>query len=182
MPSLTQLICTGCGTTFTRLTTEVTRCHKRNPNHPFYCSKKCYSVHEVTGKPGRNPNGNPHNALRRGSWKDEFSPFRYFLAKARSRKHLEQTDIDLPFLKSLWEAQGGRCSLSGIEMQLPASIEAWVSDTGNPWKPSLDRIDSAKGYTKGNVRFVTVIGNFCKQGFSDEEVIAFGKAVAVTHG
>jgi hypothetical protein len=157
----------------------VTRCRKKNPDHPFYCSKKCYSEHEVKGKPGRNPKGNAHEGLRRGSWKDEFSPFRYFLAKARDRKHLiEETDLDLPYLKALWEQQQGRCALSGINMVLPTGIAEWVSDKGNPWKPSLDRIDSTKGYIKGNVRYVTVIANLCKQGFSDEVVVQFGRAVA----
>jgi hypothetical protein len=67
-------------------------------------------------------------------------------------------------------------------MALPRNTMAFEQDRHNPWKPSLDRIDSTKGYLKGNVRFVTAMANICKGAFPDEDVVAFCKAVAGYHG
>lgn len=102
---------------------------------------------------------------------DEYSPFRYFIRKARNRSY--DYDIDLEYLKNLWTSQDGICPISGIQMELYPSASAWEKDKGNPWKPSLDRIDSSKGYIKGNVRFICYIANMCKQDWPDEVLIEF---------
>ena len=47
---------------------------------------------------------------------------------------------------------------------------------------SLDRIDNSKGYVQGNVRFVSVMFNFARNKFSDEEVIEFAQAVIKNRG
>ena len=72
-------------------------------------------------------------------------------------------------------------AISGIEIVLHPNAQIWERDAQNPWKASLDRIDSTRGYLKGNVRYVTVIANFCKQGFSDEDVLAFARGVVQHH-
>jgi hypothetical protein len=134
----------------------------------------CYGHH----KGSRNLDGASKQTthLNPANRQDAFSPFRYFMRKARNRKH--ETDLDLPYLKALWETQGGRCALSGIEMVLPRNTLAWEKQTDDPWKPSLDRIDSSKGYTMGNVRYVTVMANLAKSRFSDEQLRRFCQAVA----
>ena len=45
----------------------------------------------------------------------------------------------------------------------------------NPNSPSLDRIDNAKGYVKGNVRFISDRANRLKSNSTDEELVALGK-------
>ena len=60
---------------------------------------------------------------------------------------------------------------------MPPTTLAWVSRAHDPWKPSLDRIDSARGYVKGNVRFVTVLGNLAKGRYSDVDLLRFCRAV-----
>ena len=102
------------------------------------------------------------------------------MGKARNRAHA--TDLDLPYLKELWEKQQGMCPLSGITMELPVNLLAWTRDKGNCWKPSLDRIDSSKGYVRGNVRYIVNIANMCQQSWGDVEVVAFCKAVAQHQG
>jgi len=111
---------------------------------------------------------------------DEYSPFRYFMRKARNRP--QRTNLDLRYLKDLWEEQEGRCALSGLPLDLPRNSLAWEQRTGDPWKPSLDRVDSSRGYLKGNVRFVAMIANLAKQRFMDQELVAFCRAVASKHG
>ena len=95
--------------------------------------------------------------------------------KARNRP--QETDLDLPYLKTLWEKQEGCCALSGMPMKIPRTTRDFDSQKWDPWKPSLDRIDCSKGYLKGNVRFVTQIGNFARNGFTDEDVLRFCQAV-----
>lgn len=50
-----------------------------------------------------------------------------------------------------------------------------LSSEKNPFKPSLDRIDNFKGYTKENVIVCWQIENYCKNSFSEDDVIEFCK-------
>jgi hypothetical protein len=43
----------------------------------------------------------------------------------------------------------------------------------SPYSASLDRIDSSKGYMKGNVEFVCLAVNLAKQSFSREQMMTF---------
>lgn len=45
----------------------------------------------------------------------------------------------------------------------------------SPFQPSLDRIDSSKGYEIGNVRIVWLIENYAKNTFTEEQLIEFCK-------
>lgn len=91
------------------------------------------------------------------------------------------SDIDVEYLRGLWDAQGGKCALSGITMILPPTTLAWERRTGDPWKASLDRIDNARGYFRDNVRFVTVIANVARQNFSDADLVKFCTITAEFH-
>lgn len=45
----------------------------------------------------------------------------------------------------------------------------------HPFKPSVDRLDNNKGYTKDNIKIVWLIENYCKNSFTDDDVIEFCK-------
>ena len=112
---------------------------------------------------------------------DEFSPFKYYVNKARTRNKeygFEQTNLTVEFLKELWDKQNGICPLSGWKMHMPATTLIWNSEPSHPKRASLDRITPRKPYNEDNVRFVCHIANMAKHAYSDEEVIAFCKAVA----
>lgn len=53
----------------------------------------------------------------------------------------------------------------------------WAESPLTPRRASLDRIDSSIGYIPGNIRFVSVMANYCKNSFSDQEVFEFCQAV-----
>lgn len=66
-------------------------------------------------------------------------------AKGRASKNNLHFDLNIDFLKEKWT---GRCELSGIEFAKD------IISKRNPFRPSLDRIDNNKGYTKDNVRII----------------------------
>ncbi len=94
---------------------------------------------------------------------------------ARARKLA--TDIDLEFLRSLWEAQQGYCAVSGLAFTDESHREAFVK---TPFAPSLDRIDSSRGYLKGNVRFVCMAANFALNQWGDDVLRRLAHGVVET--
>lgn len=160
--------CRVCNKNFERPTKEVDRSKKLG--RPNYCSRSCAGVgNKEVGKKnlGKELGNKNRIKLYAGSKKDEYTPYKQFLRSAKKR--YKEVDIDLEHLKKVWEEQKGICPFTGWELSLKR--------TNNPKQASLDRIDSNKGYIKGNIRFIALIANYCKNNFSDEDVINFCKAV-----
>jgi hypothetical protein len=87
-------------------------------------------------------------------------------AKCRSKKSNLKLDIDIEWLLNQYEMQKGKCALTGIDFTL--SLNEDKSKKYIPFNPSIDRIDSSKGYTKDNVRLVCTIVNLALNSFGDE--------------
>ena len=83
-------------------------------------------------------------------------------SSARSRNLA--MEIDLEFLGSLWEAQQGCCAVSGLAFTDERHEQAFVK---RPFAPNLDRIDSSKGYIRGNVRLVCIVANIAMSQWGD---------------
>jgi hypothetical protein len=79
-------------------------------------------------------------------------------------------DLDLPYLKTLWEKQKGICPYSKVPMLLFPTLH---KTKFKPTAASLDRIDSNRGYVKGNVEFVCLSINYAKNRFDRNEFIEF---------
>lgn len=107
-----------------------------------------------------------------GNRHDEFSEFRYILRNVRKR--FKNVDIDLQYLKDLWNEQNGICPYTGIHMMLPTYNHNCDYFT----VASLDRIDSSKGYVKGNIQYVVLPINFLKSTMSDLAVKRFLKQIS----
>ena len=72
-----------------------------------------------------------------------------------------------------WEVinkQGWKCALSGVPFVAAGRY--------SPNQPSMDRIDSNKGYEPGNIQFVTLRINYSKKNMSDAEFIQMCQQVA----
>lgn len=177
MPRTDTVVCAGCGVEFHKPAKEISRQLRHDPNRVFYCTMSCYGHSAGGGNLGGSfgKGDISHFGEKRGRQRDVLSPFRYFVRKARSRKL--GSDIDCLYLKALWEQQEGKCALSGIQMVLPEIESEWENIRLNPWRPSLDRINSSLGYLKGNVRFVTVMANMAKYIWTDDDVYMFCKHV-----
>ncbi len=179
MAVTTSLVCAGCGVTFDKPTKEVRRQQARDPGRDFFCDRSCYARHRGSANLGDHLGNGRTEHLRPGNRADEFSPFRYFLNKARNRPG--ETDLTLEALRDLWDRQGGRCALSGLPIELPPTTGAFEQLRDCPWKASLDRLEPEKGYVIGNVRFVVMIANLARNRFSDEDLIRFCRATAGKH-
>jgi len=110
-----------------------------------YCSKYCYS---------------------KSSRKNVMN---YILnkAKRRAKKNNFKFNLTIIFLEELLIKQNNLCAISNIPIKINREREKTIIyETA-----SIDRIDSNKGYVKGNVQFVALGINYMKRNFSNEEAI-----------
>lgn len=81
-------------------------------------------------------------------------------------------DLDIDYIADIMEQQDFKCALTGWNIEFP--------EYGHPvYAPaSIDRLDSAFGYSRGNVQLVARKVNMMKQKYSQDEFIEVCKAVA----
>ena len=91
----------------------------------------------------------------------------YSSIKCRERGKKE-VKISKQDLEELLIASNGVCAISGFPLTL---------ERNNLLLASVDRIDSSKGYIKGNVQFVAKCVNIAKSDLPQDEFIAMCKAV-----
>jgi len=164
------LKCTRCGKEFQRRFTEHKRSIRRGREE--FCGGSCASswVNEHReDNPGYSENLVPSNR------RDEYTPFRYFRRKTESHKE-HKYSLELRYLKRLWEMQGGIDPITGWKMDLPHGT-AGFNNVFSPHNASLDRIDCEEGYVRGNVRYISLITNLCRNRWGDNEIFEFSKAV-----
>jgi len=87
-------------------------------------------------------------------------------AKMRAEKTGLPFDLDVEYLRDLYEKQQGLCAYTGevMQVQAPKSEPKWPV-------LSLDKIDPEKGYVKGNVQFVTMRVNTMKNDMTHEQFV-----------
>lgn len=170
-----DLLCHFCSTPFKKYKGEYNRRIRAGATE-FYCTQSC----QVRERNRRNPpKGNPENFQHtHDNRRDEYTPFRWFLARVNHRKNKGPHDLTVEYLKELWESQGGHCALTGISMDLPWSTEGFLQR--HPRNASLDRVDNSLGYIRGNVRFLCFMANLARSDFTDDAVREFCVAVATT--
>ena len=87
-----------------------------------------------------------------------------------NRRSKIPVDFDTNYLKGLYNKQKGRCFYSGIQM---------VSEINSPYKISIDRVDSKKGYQKDNIVLCCWVVNKIKNNLSVEDFINICQKVAL---
>ena len=96
----------------------------------------------------------------------QFGKLEYAALKVRAKDKGYEFDLSPEFLQELFDKTEGVCEQTGI----PFDMALGTKKNRNPLRPSVDRIDSAKGYTQDNVRLVLTIVNIAKSDFPDEVV------------
>lgn len=94
----------------------------------------------------------------------------YLLGKARARSGGE-VELEVSDLVRLWFLQGGRCALTGWEMTRSLGKGSIATNA------SIDRVDSSKGYVRGNVQLVCRATNTAKSNLTTEDFVALCRAV-----
>jgi hypothetical protein len=89
--------------------------------------------------------------------------------------HRHETDMSFKDVLALFEAQGGLCYWTGAQMTAAAAPR-------HPTNVSIDRIDSARGYVRGNVALCCLAVNYAKRDLSAAEFIRMCRKVAKLHG
>lgn len=89
----------------------------------------------------------------------------FHAAKRRAKKKELCFSISIEDLFSLYEAQEGKCSVTGMSFVFEAPPKDWKN---HPYSLSLDRIDASKGYEKENLRFVLTAVNLAFSEWGDQ--------------
>ena len=82
-------------------------------------------------------------------------------------------DIDMKYIWELYENQNRKCALSGVDIVFSKKVTERYRTTA-----SLDRIDSSKGYIKGNVQWLHKDVNKMKMEFNQDSFIKYCKLIA----
>lgn len=173
-----KTLCHHCRKEFQRNKKEHIRSIKLKRKE--YCSRQCMGkacCKHLGPHQGNTSKLDPGNRL------DEFSPFRRFLKHAKSRSQIKEDDclLTLPDIRNQWIKQKGVCAYTGWIMDIPPTT-GYDNYELSPQTASLDRIDSAKGYTADNVHFVCFMANVAKNKFPEKDLIDFCHAVAKNRG
>lgn len=84
----------------------------------------------------------------------------------RGRYMCGEYDITLNDISELIKSQNNRCLLSGIEFD-------WECGTSSVFKPSIDRIDSTRGYIKGNIQILCICINQMKSNLTQSQFLSY---------
>lgn len=154
-------ICKNCGVEFEKPLTEIRRNEKIG--RPNFCSRTCVGKNNVKNFGDRK---NRYNISNHSNNKhDEYTKFRYHYRNILTRT--KSVDVTIEDLKERWELQNGVCEFSGVQL----TLSSYSKINKNPiYTASLDRIDSGKGYIKGNIRWVSRSINYMKNDMSDDMV------------
>jgi hypothetical protein len=153
--------CKQCNVEFEKPLSEIKRNEKLN--RPNFCSRTCVGKHNIKNFPKEKTN---YDISQHSDWKkDEYTKFRYHFRNLRNRNKI--VDITIEDLKEIWELQEGKCTYLKINLILSSYSKIKKDPI---YSASLDRIDSNKGYEKGNIQWISRSMNYMKNDITDQEV------------
>lgn len=95
------------------------------------------------------------------------------MAKNRAKTQGLPFNLDADYLLDLWNEQDGLCALTARPFDLERSSEFAV----NPDSASLDKIVPARGYVRGNVRWITYHANVARSEYGDDRLMELARAL-----
>lgn len=93
------------------------------------------------------------------------------LRAARTRAKKKELPFNLELSDVLPALQWGSCDVTGIPFEMA------TSKGRHPFTPSIDRIESAKGYVRGNIRIVVWALNAMRGDWGDEIMLQVADAL-----
>jgi hypothetical protein len=166
--------CEHCSSEFQKPINEYNRRKKKKSR--LFCSRKCSG--QVVSKYNlllANANGQYDISVHANNCRDEFTGIRSHLRRAKQR--FKDVEVSLQDLKDVWEDQCGMCPYTGMELLHPKH-----NGINDPiLTASLDRIDSNRGYVRGNVQFVSMAINYAKNKMSHNDMVRLCEIIAAHH-
>lgn len=185
--------CDYCGNEFDKETKEYNRAKRLN--RKIFCSVNCMKLGKRNSNKGGKANNNKSASLAASKSRrkkieilaveldistEDYIGLRETVRRVKNRNKLpsrieRNITNDVPEIKDLaqlWKNQKGICPFTGWILTLPT-----LYDKATPKTASLDRIDNTKGYELNNIRFVSVMVNYAKNGFGEVELSDFIKAI-----
>jgi len=156
-----KINCDNCGEPFLRVEKEVRRSQKLGRRN--FCSRSC--VGKAIGGTNFGDSRNTDTSHLHIINRDEFTGFRWYLRKAKQR--FKECNLDLQYIKDLFEKQKGICVYSKVILEHPSYRES----NNHINTASLDRIESSKGYVKGNVQFISIAMNHMKSNMTHKKTL-----------
>lgn len=95
-------------------------------------------------------------------------------SKVRAKRASVNHDLDLSYLREILPEC---CPYLGTKFHWEAKVNCGPRSP-HPCSPSIDRIDSSRGYVKGNVAIVSHRANSIKNDASEMELIEMGRRIA----
>jgi hypothetical protein len=96
------------------------------------------------------------------------------LTTAKSRAKRDRLKIDLDYAWLLKKLKAGRCEVTDVVFDLAPNTHGYKTNLD---APSIDRIDSKKGYLKSNCQLVTWQYNAAKNEGTHTDVVSFSLAL-----
>jgi hypothetical protein len=86
-------------------------------------------------------------------------------ARKRAKQKNIAYDLSIEWITDLINKQDNKCALTKLDFFIPTEKN---NHKALPFAPSIDRIDSSKGYTKDNVRVVCIAVNYALNEFGED--------------
>ena len=102
----------------------------------------------------------------------------YYQTKKNAAKRGKAFSVTVKQYMNIVKFAAGRCQVTGI----PFSCIKINGSSRRPYYPSIDRIDSKKGYTKDNIRVVTVAYNFACNEWGDSPLLEIARRLHCKDG
>lgn len=103
---------------------------------------------------------------------EKFVNFLFGNVKSGAKNRGLKVEITKEDITELCIESNGKCAISGLPLS---------SEYNSPYKASVDRIDSSKGYTRKNVQLVASMVNIAKNKYTMGQFVEMCKAVARKH-
>lgn len=167
-------VCTSCGVSLSLSNTSKTQRDRRN--------WKCIDCYRRIDREKRRENYVPEkvkfqNAKRIEKIKDKYPIYwsaqrMVYGAKQRAKKRGMEFNLTTEYVHDLCQKN---CPILGFELVYGGGDRGKAS-------ASIDRIDSYKGYVKGNIQIISNLANVMKNKATDDELIMFAKWVLKNRG
>jgi len=171
MRKQTKLTCPKCNKEYYKDESEYLRNIKKN--RESFCSIKCAAdINKIPKELRGTFNLTEYN--RNNQKENPFKMFKIYLKSIKNSNRLKDKNVTLQDLKDQWELQEGICPYTNFKLKLRCHSDGAVNKELDWYLyASVDRIDSTKGYVKGNIEFISLPINLMKNRYTKEQTKEF---------